>query len=460
MTDGVLGYPRRKKVALVTLGCKINQYDTSVIERDVRCRGHTIVPPGPEADIFIVNTCTVTARTDSKARQMIHKVRGLNSEAVVVVTGCYAQVRPEEIARLGGVDYVFGNAEKRLIADSLEGAHKQAEPRIVVGCPDEDPLATFGGRGAACYSGHTRAFIKIQDGCNESCAYCVIPRARGKSRSLAAERVLEHIACLAESGFKEVVLCGVHVGHYGRDLPSQEGLYGLLQKIEGAGLIQRARISSIEPNELSEDLIDLFAGARHLCPHFHISMQSGDAEVLAAMRRAYRPGDVESLVWRIASRIPEAAVGVDVIVGFPGETERAFDGTMNLIASLPIAYCHVFPYSNRPGTLASRLGAQLDAETIRTRALELRRLGTSKRAAFYRRFLGRLLPVLVERPEGEGSGRCRLKGLSRNYIPVMFEGPASLENREVLVRVVEVSGTTVQGRVEDVACSRGACVVA
>lgn len=447
-------------MALVTLGCKINQYDTSVIERDVRCRGHTVVPLGTEAEIFIVNTCTVTARTDSKARQMIHKVRGLNSEAVVVVTGCYAQVRPEEIAGLGGVDYIFGNAEKRFIADALEGARRQAEPRIVVGCPDEDPLATFGGRGAACYSGHTRAFIKIQDGCNESCAYCVIPRARGKSRSLDAERVFEHISCLAESGFKEVVLCGVHVGHYGRDLPSQDGLYGLLERIEQGGLIQRVRISSIEPNELSEDLIDLFAGAKHLCPHFHISMQSGDAEVLAAMRRPYRPGDIESLIRCIASRIPDAAVGVDVIVGFPGETERAFDTTMNLIASLPIAYCHVFPYSNRPGTPASRLAAQIDPETIKARALELRRLGMSKRAAFYRRFLDRLLPVLVERHEREASGSCCLRGLSRNYIPVMFEGNPLLENREVLVRVVEVSDTIVRGRVEDVACTQGARVLA
>ncbi len=445
-----------KKVALLTLGCKINQYDTSVIEHELRQRGNKIVPLDATADVIIINTCTVTARTDSKARQAIHRARGLHPTAILIVTGCYAQVQAEAIARIPGVDYIFGNADKAQIAASIEHATKQVEPCVIVN--DVDRVSSLEVCPPLCYSGHTRAFIKIQDGCNGSCTYCIIPKARGRSRSMPSAKVLEHIEGLARQGFKEVVLCGVHLGHYGRDISCSENLFHLLCNIEKKALIPRVRISSIEPNELTDDLLELFAHAAHLCPHFHISVQSGDAGILAAMGRGYRPRDIEALIDRIVRRIPDVAIGIDVIVGFPGEDERAFENTMALVSSLPIAYCHVFPYSNRPGTQASRLSGQLDPETIQNRASLLRRLGKEKRCSFYRGFLGKSLPVLVERRSVDAS--AKLHGLSRNYIPVRLDGSKDLMNKEVVAHIVDVMGTEVYGRTVESSHDETICLVA
>jgi len=312
------GKPR--KVAMATLGCKINQYDSSAIAEELKQRGDQIVPFSQEAEVFIINTCTVTGRTDYKGRQLIRKAHSLNPDAVLIVTGCYAQTQAGEIAKIPGVDYIFGNAEKDRIASSIDAMEKCLVPRIAVS--GQEHAQSFTQAAPLCsYSGHTRAFLKIQDGCNESCAYCIIPRARGRSRSLPVARVLEQIRWLSSNGFKEVVLSGVHLGHYGRDLSPRTALFDLLYTIETQDLIPRVRISSIEPHELHHELLELFAEAHHLCAHFHLPMQSGDARILRAMHRTYGPEDFQALVYRIEKSIPHAEIGIDVIVGFPGEGE-------------------------------------------------------------------------------------------------------------------------------------------
>jgi len=431
------------KVALATLGCKINQYDSAVIAEEIQRKGFKVVPFGPDAEVFIINTCTVTGRTDYKGRQLIRKARGLNPSAVLIVTGCYAQVQAQEIAKIPGVDYILGNAEKGMITSVLADARKRPQPEISVSADQGETQLR-----AACpcaHSGHTRAFLKIQDGCNESCAYCIVPRARGRSRSLPPADILEQIAWLATEGFKEVVLCGVHLGHYGNDLSPQTSLLALLENIERKGDIPRVRVSSIEPNELQDELLRLFAEARTLCPHFHLPLQSGDPRILKAMHRTYGPEDFSSLVLRTQSLIPDAAIGIDVIVGFPGEGSAEFEHTRQLVASLPVTYLHVFPYSNRPGTAASILPGQVAPEAIDERSETLRALGKEKRAHFYRRFLGSLLPVLVE--SSRDPITTLLKGFSRNYIPIILTGEDGLQNREVAVKVTHVEGLRVVGSI-------------
>ena len=432
----------KRRVALVTLGCKINQYDTNSMAAGMKQYGHLVVSDPSEADVIVVNTCTVTGRTDYKARRQIRRAIEDNPSAVIVVTGCYAQVQPGPIAAIPGVDYVLGNSEKERLAPWISRCTKRpmAEVRVgeipqVLGLEEEPPEV---------HSGTTRAFLKIQDGCNDACAYCIVPRARGRSRSLPPSRAQEKFLLFARQGFQEIVLCGIHLGVYGHDLNPPTSLLELLQRLEREAIVPRIRMSSIEPNELEGGVIDLFADARFLCPHFHLPLQSGDESVLRAMNRKYTPGMFARLVETIRNRMPEAAIGIDVISGFPGEGEVAFRNTVELVRALPLSYFHVFPYSQRPGTAASRMPNPVLSEVIQERAEELRLLGHEKRTEFYRRFLHSELEVLVE-TKRDPETRL-LRGFSRNYVPVLFEGDDAWQRRRVTVKVESVRGRRVFGK--------------
>jgi threonylcarbamoyladenosine tRNA methylthiotransferase MtaB len=439
-----IDHPHRN-VMLVTLGCKINQYDTNSMVSHLRGEGHGVVNKPADADVIVVNTCTVTGRTDYKGRQLVRKAIHQNRSAVIIVTGCYAEVQAEKIAEIPGVDYVLGNTEKQEIAEWVSRGEKRETPLIRAGMISE--ARSLGSEATDVHSGTTRAFLKIQDGCNHACSYCIIPRARGRSRSLPLSRVKQKIDLLAEEGFLEVVLSGIHLGVYGQDLDPSVSLLDLLRDLEGETSIPRIRISSIEPNELTDGLLDLFAASRRLCPHFHLPLQSGDPDVLEAMNRPYGPEDFASLVHRIRERMPEAAIGVDVIAGFPGEGERAFSNTLELLEGLPVTYLHVFPYSPRPGTPAASFPDPVQPEQIRKRAGVLRKMGTKKRLDFYSRTLHKEREVLVETKRDRKTGL--LKGVSRNYVPVLFEGPDSLQARLVRVRIRAVEGRDVFGVLVD-----------
>jgi threonylcarbamoyladenosine tRNA methylthiotransferase MtaB len=443
-------HPNRK-VAFVTLGCKINQYDTNAMASSLEQAGHCIVERPSEADVAVINTCTVTGRTDYKGRQLIRKAIHQNPSAVIIATGCYAQVQAERIAGIPGVDYVLGNMEKPNIASWVSHGEKQGVPRVQTGGISE--VRSLGRESLDVHSGTTRAFLKIQDGCNHRCSYCIIPRARGRSRSLPLSHVKEKVELLVEKGFQEVVLCGIHLGVYGQDLEPAASLLDLLGDLEEETEIPRIRISSIEPNELTDELLDLFSNSRRLCPHFHLPLQSGDPDVLKAMNRPYGPDDFTSLVNRIREAMPDAAIGVDVIAGFPGEEDAAFQNTLRLLENLPVTYFHVFPFSPRPGTAAARLPDRVLPDQIQSRAKALRKVGMRKRIGFYKRFLHWEQEVLVETKRDSKTGM--LKGVSRSYIPVLFEGPDSLQRMLVQVRIHALRGRQVLGVLSEGAENEG-----
>jgi len=432
----------KRKVTFVTLGCKINQYDSNSIITRLKDLDYVIVKNRSEADVVVINTCTVTGKTNYKGRQQIRKTVQENPEAVLIVTGCYAQVQAEQIANIPGVDYIVGNTEKSNIAQLISACSKQTTPEICIGnifdekMLDPGPLKT--------HSGTTRAFLKIQDGCNHACSYCIIPQARGRSRSLLSTHIQKKVVEFEKNGFLEVVLCGIHLGMYGHDLAPSSSLLELLARLEKESELPRIRISSIEPNELTDELLSVFTGAQRLCPHFHLPLQSGDAGILKAMNRSYGPEDFINLVKKIHNHIPDAAIGVDLISGFPGEDDLAFQNTMALLEDLPISYFHVFPFSSRPGTAASSFPNHVQPEIIHKRAGLLRKLEQKKRMAFYQRFLDKELEVLIETKRDRETGM--LKGITRNYIPVLFEGADHFQGSCQQVKICNIQGKRILGK--------------
>ncbi|MBW2056416.1 MAG: tRNA (N(6)-L-threonylcarbamoyladenosine(37)-C(2))-methylthiotransferase MtaB [Deltaproteobacteria bacterium] len=438
-----MGQRERRTFAVATLGCKVNQFDSQVIREEMRRSGFEEVPFTEEADTYIVNTCTVTGRADCQSRQLIRRAGRLNSKALVIATGCYAEVFPLEASELPGVWAVLGNQAKGEIPSIVSRLEEGEKPLVRVPPLVNAPLEGFSVRG---FSGHSRAFLKIQDGCNGSCSYCIVPRARGRSRSLPPEKALEELLRLRASGYWEVVLTGVRLGSYGLDLSPPTSLAEFLHRLEGVeGLPPRIRLSSIEPTDLSGPLVSAIRDSERVCPHLHIPLQSGDDEILSRMNRGYTRKDFMSLVVEIVRSIPSVCVGLDVIGGFPGEDARHFQNTVDLIESLPVAYLHVFPFSSRPGTVASELPQKVGSSEIRERCRILRDVGQKKRAAFYSRFLHQRVRILVEGTKTDGKGLQR--GLSRNYIPVWIEpdrrnpSPAG----ELEVEITGVRGEKVRG---------------
>jgi len=431
------------RVAIATLGCKVNQYESAGIGEALARSGHALVPFSETADCYIINTCTVTARTNYQSRQIIRQAIRKNPEALIVVTGCYAQTAPAEIAEIPGISLIAGHGEKDRIPELL-GSLKKNGREIRVG--DISAVRPFASLPATRFQDHTRAFLKIQDGCNAWCRYCIIPSARGRSRSLPQDGVLEQLNLLGRSGYREAVLTGIHLGAYGQDLSPEISLADLLKRIEGERPVERLRLSSIEPTEISADLISLLRESTLICPHLHIPLQSGDDAILSGMGRQYSAAFYKALLVDLEGAIPDLAIGIDVIAGFPGEDDAAFEHTVSLIEALPVAYLHVFPFSARPGTPAADMPDQVPPNEKKNRAEILRNLGTRKREAFARRFQERFLRVLVEERRDRSSGLR--KGFSDHYLPVLLiNSTASQVNSLVTVRLEGFEGSRILGRI-------------
>uniref|UniRef100_C6E0I6 MiaB-like tRNA modifying enzyme n=1 Tax=Geobacter sp. (strain M21) TaxID=443144 RepID=C6E0I6_GEOSM len=423
-----------KTIAITTLGCKINQFESAAMTQALEQNGYSMVPFSAKADIYVVNSCTVTAKTDAESRRLIRRATRLNPEARVVVTGCYAQMNGEELLKLAGVNLILGNSEKKDIVGFLEGLDDQ--PRAVVSdislekTGETAPLETF--------AEHTRAFLQVQNGCDARCAYCIVPFARGASRSVAVQEALDGMAAFAAQGFQEIVLTGIHLGAYGLDLAPPTDLLGLMRKAQDQGAVRRLRIGSVEPTEVSRQLIDFMGTSTIACPHLHLPLQSGSDSVLSRMNRGYDTALFAEVVHSLVSAMPEVCIGSDVIAGFPGESDREFDETYRFIDSLPLAYLHVFPFSQRPGTPAATMTPQVNPKVIKERAEALRVLSERKKSDYAAGFVGRELQVLVQRGE---------KGLSRNYLTVLVEDSEGLVNREVTVLVTGAKGGELTARV-------------
>ena len=416
-------------------GCRATQADGAAIERQLLERGSTLADSPGTADVVVVNTCTVTAAADAQAREAIRKLHAQNPSTRIVVTGCYAQRAPQELAVLPGVSYVVGNSHKPQIPDLLAPQTAVAPPASSVVSLEslsgsapilagdifelQDVLVApvLGGE-----SSHTRPTLKIQDGCNNRCAFCVIPFVRGKSRSLSPQAVIGEIRRLSEAGFKEIVLSGINLGAWGRDLSPRHELLDLLIKILEVTSIERLRLSSIEPLDVTRDLIALFSSTPRLAAHFHMPLQSGSDRILAAMNRWYRTEHYARRIELIREHLPHAGIGADVIAGFPGESEQDHAATLGFIEQRAFSYLHVFSYSSRPGTRAARLPGQLPAATIKRRARELRCLGEAKSAAFYLSQSGRRLSALTLRHSGSADSRDWTPALSSNYMKLRLAG--------------------------------------
>src|SRR5262245_49638076 len=417
------------RIAITTLGCKINQYDSAVIQNRLE-ENHSFVSFEDPADCYIINTCTVTDRADWEARQLVRRAKRLSPSAKVLVTGCYAQVSPAELARVPGVDYVVG---LNRLDDLLHFVNLPKETDVRIAVSDVKRERGVPVLGTRRLPGHTLAFLKIQEGCNYSCTYCIIPVARGLSRSVTPQEVLEQVRMLADAGYREIVLTGIHLGSYGQDLTRRIDLTALLEMIAQSRVVPRVRLSSLDPREVPDRLIDLMANSDVICPHLHVCAQAGDDAVLKWMRRNYDEAYYRELLIKIRERLPDAALGSDIIVGFPGESDRAFHRSLEFFADLPLTYFHAFPYSSRGGTSAASFPDHVGSEVKKARATRMRELGGMKKRDFCRRFRGRKLSVLVEEKFDRATGLRR--GFSRNYLPVLFFASGTLVNPEIEVEI-------------------------
>ena len=426
-----------KKYKITTLGCKVNQYESEAISRELQTSAWHEAGNGDPADLCIINTCTVTQKASTQSRQAVRQAVRANPKARIVVTGCYAQTAADELNRIKGVDFVIGHSQKHEIVSKFSACDEPKGTPSVSLCSDVLSDHQFHQYSQAAYGTRTRPFLKIQDGCDAFCSYCIVPYARGPSRSMPFKDVLGQIEQLGSKGYHEVVLTGVHLGNYGLDLKPKKSLYELLCQIDEAGLIARVRLSSVEPLELGNDILKRVSTSHRFCRHFHIPLQSGDDEILKKMRRPYTRNYVHDLVLKINHCMPDAAVGMDILVGFPGETADAFENTYNLIRALPVAYLHVFPFSARPGTPASKFSDRVPSKVIKQRCERIRRLGADKRKMFYQKFRGQILDVLIEETTDRRTGS--LKGVTSNYLPVLIDAPEEHMNTLVAVKIDKVT---------------------
>lgn len=414
----------QRKVALFTVGCKLNQYETEWMGESLEKAGFKRVGFSEQADLYIINTCTVTAQSDYSSRQAIYRAFRRSPDSKIAVVGCYSEVDPELLNKLPGVSLVLGNEEKKRISEViLERLY--SEPSKI-----NEQKNRIAGRFK-----HTRALVKIQDGCNESCAYCIVPRARGNEKSRDAREIVQEIKGLNDKGFKEVVLTGVHIGKY-----SQDGmnLTALLKRILSETQVERVRLSSIEPKELDGELIELLTQEKRLCRHLHLPLQAGNNEILKRMRRNYTVEEYRDLTYDVSNRIENVTLGADVMVGFPGENEKDFEKTCGFILSSRLSYLHVFSYSDRKGTLASKMKDKVMPQIIHKRSEILHQIGKEKWEKHLERFIGKRMEILVEGTKDKKTGR--LIGLTDNYIRVLMEGDDGLKNKILEVKVVKREG--------------------
>ena len=432
-----------KTVGFATLGCRLNQVESQEMRALVEKAGYRAVDEGEAAEIYVVNTCTVTSRADFSDRQAIRRIIRANPDALVVVTGCLAQTDPDALRRMPGIDLVLGNQEKYRLPELLGSLVKRDSPDVRVGriadardVPSA-PVARMGGR--------SRAFVKIQDGCQHRCAFCIVPAARGRSRSQEPKVLVEQVGALVETGYGEITLTGVDIGHYGWDLVPRTSLAALVARLAEVEGLRWLRLSSVLPAYFTPELIEAVTTVPIVAPHLHLPLQSGSDRVLRLMRRPYNTAMYRALAEKLAAAIPDLGLGADVIVGHPGEADADFEATMALVAELPLSYLHVFAYSDRKGTEAARMGNRVPASRIRERSARLRGLGAEKSLAFRRGLLGRSVEVLVL--EGRHAERT-LTGLTSNFVEVTFAGPEGLGRRFATVRLTEADRRGARGVLE------------
>ncbi|SMD03959.1 threonylcarbamoyladenosine tRNA methylthiotransferase MtaB [Desulfocicer vacuolatum DSM 3385] len=453
---------------ITTLGCKVNQYESDGIASELMAHGWKATSQCEKADICIINTCAVTARATRQSRQETRSIIRSNPRAMIIVTGCHAQTAAQEIRKIKEVDYVIGHHDKFNIAKTIIAAfppdhatkkdlpgNQNSENKAKSPNPTsaetplenvKDPLSNachdtdFQSFPAAVTGDNTRAYLKIQDGCNSFCTYCIVPHARGRSRSMPREEVMSHLRALDEKGYAEAILTGIHTGAYGLDFKEKSSLEALLRDIAREKPIHRIRLSSVEPRELTDNIINFMVNNPMFCEHFHIPLQSGDDEILSRMKRPYDAALFKSLVMKIRRKKPFAAIGVDILQGFPGENEEAFKSTFNLIRSLPITHLHVFPFSPREGTPAFNYPDKVPRDIIRERCTIMRSLGERKTREFETRNLGRSLEAVIQDKRDGVTGK--LKAMTSNYLTIQVEGADELKKKVVSVELNHIDGNT------------------
>lgn len=437
------GLSEVKKISITTLGCKVNQFESASFKTGFEDKGYSIVRDLASADLIVINTCAVTASAGAHSRQAVRRALRANPEAEILITGCYAEIGAKELAKekeLQGRTYqLIGNSEKDnlvrlafddkvLSATELMGSIQDANEICRL------PVRKFGER--------SRAYLRIQDGCESHCTYCIVPYTRGPSRSLPVQEVIEQAQVFETEGHKELVLTGIHLGNYGKDLSPAEDFVSLLDTVTQVTPNISYRISSLEPMEINNQLLEMMQTRPNIQPHLHIPLQSGDNEILARMNRRYTIQAFREVIDNCKKSLPNAAIGIDILVGFPGETEEQFSGCKTFLESLDFTYLHVFPYSIRPGTPAAKFKDQVPKNIKDKRVAELRTISDNKKRTFYNSQLNRTLPVLVE---GRRSDNGMLKGYTNNYVAVLFDGPDNLLGSVANVRLLSLQDDTVLG---------------
>jgi len=422
-----------KKVAFYTLGCKVNQYESEAMMDLFREAGYQLVDFQKKADVYLINSCTVTNEAARKSRQMSRRAKRRNQAAIVGLIGCYSQAAAEEVAAIAEIDFMMGSSGKKDIVDKVESlmAGKAASAKIV----DFNKLREYEDLNLQSLVETTRANIKIEDGCDEFCSYCIIPFARGPVRSREAESVVKEVTELSQQGVKEIILTGTHLGAYGKDNNSPHALARLLKKLIRIDGLLRIRLSSLEGTELSEELIGLMANEEKVCPHLHLPLQSGSNKILKAMQRPYSREEFAEVVNSVREVVPNLALTTDVIVGFPGETEQTFQETYQFIDKLAFSRLHVFPFSARTGTPAARMNNQLNGNVIKEYSKKLRGLNQKLMLKYQQKFLGSIRSVIVEESRDRQTGL--LTGFTDNYIKVLFSGEDNLKNQLINLNLVE-----------------------
>ena len=421
-----------KRVAFITLGCKVNQYETNAMMQEFLQKGYKIVESSKKADIYIVNTCTVTNMSDRKSRQMLRRVKELNKEAIVVACGCYVQVAKEEVQKIEEIDLLFGNNEKKNIVESIERYLKENQKKNII----EDVMnqREFVDFGDITYTEKTRAVIKVQDGCDRFCSYCIIPYARGRVRSREPKSIVSEIEKIANQGIKEVVITGIHIASYGKDFREEYKLIDLLEEINQIEGIERIRLGSIEPLLITEEFMNRLVKLEKVCHHFHLSLQSGCNEILKRMNRRYSTEDFHEIVEILRKYYTDVILTTDIIVGFPQETEEEFEKTYKFLEKIKFYKMHVFKYSPRKGTKAAEMSGQIDGSVKEQRSQKLIELSSRNEKEYNKNYIGKEVEILFEEKKNG-----YYQGHTKNYILALCKTDKNIENKLLRAKCIDVT---------------------